>query len=58
MFSIGDPYNPTEDDARFENKADAEIAAIGASIDDRVWAVWDDETGEVVALAFGSTIFE
>jgi hypothetical protein len=56
MFSIGNPNNPTKDDARFEDQEDAEIAAIEASIDDSVWAVWD-ENGEVVALAFGRVIF-
>ena len=39
MFSIGNPNNPTKDDARFEDQEDAEVAAIEASIDDSVWAV-------------------
>ena len=57
MFSIGDPCNAKKDDARFDNQQDAEVAAVEASIDDSVWAVWDDEDGEVVALAFARVIF-
>lgn len=57
MFSIGNPNNPTKDDPRFDEQEDAEVAAIEVSVDDGVWAVWDDEDGEVVALAFGRVIF-
>jgi hypothetical protein len=58
MYSIGIATNPREDDQRFEDREVAEpAAACDASIDDDVWAVWDDETGEVIALAFQSQLF-
>lgn len=57
MFSIGDPFTGKRTDIRFEKLEDAEIAAILASVDDHVWAVWDEDDGELVSLAFQERIF-
>ena len=57
MYSIGDPNMPTPEDRRFDELIDAEDAAVEATIDDHVWAVWNDENGEVLCLAFGGVLF-
>lgn len=57
MYSIGDPNDPTDDDPKFDTIAAAEIAAIEASWNDSVHAVWDDETGEVMSLVFQQQVF-
>ncbi len=57
MFSYGDPDDPREDDPRFET----EDAAISAALDvtgkwdwfNGVQAVWDHDTGEILALVHG-----
>jgi hypothetical protein len=57
MYSIGDPTMPKPEDRRFGDLESAEDAVVEAAIDDSVWAVWDDENGEVLALAFGGVLF-
>jgi hypothetical protein len=56
-FSIGDPRNPTSEDENFETQDEAEAAAIKSSFDDCVWAVWENITGEIVALVFDQTTY-
>lgn len=58
MFSIGDPFTGKRTDMRYETQEFADIAAIEASIDDHVWAVWDEDDGELVALAFQGQLFD
>lgn len=49
---IGRLESPAEDDRQFAEFEDAEIAAIEASIDDGVWAVWENKTGEVLSVIY------
>ena len=51
-YSIGRLESPTEDDDQFAGFMEAEVAAIESSIDDAVWAVWENTTGEVMAIAY------
>ncbi len=56
-YSIGRLESPAEDDDQFANFTDAEIAAIEASIDDAVWSVWENTTGEVLSIAYQQIIY-
>ena len=58
MFSIGNPETGKRTDMRYEKQELADIAAIEASIDDQIWAVWDEDDGELVALAFQERLFD
>jgi hypothetical protein len=59
MYSIGDPITGKRTDMRYEKQEDADIAAIEANMkDDKLWAVWDEDDGELVALAFQERIFD
>lgn len=58
MYSIGDPFTGKRTDVRYETLEEAEIAALLASVDDKVWAVWDEDDGELVSLAFEECIFD
>jgi hypothetical protein len=58
MFSIGNPETGKRTDIRYEMQELADIAAIKASIDDHIWAVWDEDDGELVALAFQERLFD
>lgn len=58
MYSIGDPFTGKRTDMRYKNQEDADIAAIEASVDDHVWAVWDEDDGELVALVFQERVFD
>lgn len=55
-YSFGDPHNPQPSDPRFDTAAVAEIAALEA-LDPDILAVWDDVTGECLALIFDSTVY-
>lgn len=58
MFSIGDPLTGKRTDMHYETQELADIAAIEASLNDHIWAVWDEDDGELVALAFQERIFD
>ncbi len=58
MYSIGDPFTGKRTDMRYEALEEAEIAALLASVDGKVWAVWDEDDGELVSLAFEERIFD
>lgn len=57
MFSVGDPRNPQPSDPRFDNRIEAEQYARNHSFPNAVLAVWRDEDGRVVALAFDGLIY-
>lgn len=42
MFAIGDPETE-KIDSRYESLEEAEVAAVDKSVDDCIWAVWEDE---------------
>jgi len=44
-------------DQRFSEYADAERAAIVGSVEDDVWAVWEDESGEVHAVVYQQIVY-
>ncbi len=56
-YSIGRLESPAEDDDQFAGFMEAEVAAIEASIDDAVWAVWENTTGELLAICYQQTAF-
>jgi hypothetical protein len=58
MYSIGDPITGKKTDERFEICEDADIAAIEASVDGRVWATWSEEDGEIISLVFQQRVFD
>ena len=57
MFSAGHLTSPLPTDQRFSQSADAERVAIAGSIDDDVWAVWEDESGEVRAIIYQQIVY-
>jgi hypothetical protein len=57
MFSAGHLTSPMPSDQRFSQYADAEKAAIAGSVDDDVWAVWEDESGEVRAVVYQQIVY-
>ena len=56
-YSIGDPTAQRFLDISFENLEDAKSAAIAASLDDRVIAVWRDRDFTILALIFCGQVF-
>ena len=56
-YSIGDPTNPKRTDERYDTAESAEIAAIEASSNGHVWAVWDDDDGELLSLILDYQVF-
>ncbi len=57
MFSAGHLTSPLTTDQRFGEYADAEKAAIDGSVDDNVWSVWEDESGEVRAVIYQQIVY-
>lgn len=58
LYSIGRLESPSLDDAQYETVQEAEIAAIEASIDDGVWAVWENDSGDVLAIVYQSEVYK
>lgn len=56
-FSAGHLTNPQPGDQRFEKFDDAMNAAIEGSKDDDAWAVWEDESGEILAVVYQQQVF-
>ena len=57
MFSAGYLTNPRPDDPRFKEYSDAAQAAVDRSADDSVWAVWQDDSGEILAIVYQGQVF-
>jgi len=58
MFSAGTLDEPgSEDNERFVDFTEAERAAKAGSIDDHVWAVWDDDDGEIMVIAYQRILY-
>lgn len=57
MFSAGHLTDPQPGDQRFEQFDDALNAAINGSKDDDVWTVWEDESGEILAVVYQQQVF-
>jgi hypothetical protein len=57
-YSIGRLESPAPDDQQFAEPQTAEIAAVEASFDDGVWAVWENKTGEILAIVYQQTIYQ
>jgi hypothetical protein len=57
MFSAGHLTNPRPDDPRFNEYAEAEQAAVDKSVDDGVWAVWQDDSGEILTIVYQGQVF-
>jgi ABC-type cobalt transport system substrate-binding protein len=60
MFSYGHPSSPQENDPRFESYEDA-LKAAEQYQNKHPWngilAIWEDESGEVLALLFDGLLF-
>lgn len=59
MFSVGRLTDPRADDAEFGEWDQAIQAAARASNEDacEVWAVWEDECGEIKAVVYVGLVF-
>lgn len=57
MLSAGHLLTPQPTDQRFDKQDDAILAAINGSTDDDVWAVWEDESGEVRAVIYQQIVY-
>jgi hypothetical protein len=55
-YSYGTPHNPQPDDERFDTQEAAELAALNQP-HEGVVAVWDDVTGEVLALVWEGAVY-
>jgi hypothetical protein len=56
-YSIGRLERPQPDDEQFDDFVDAEVKAIEESIDDAVWAVWENESGEILAIVYMQVVY-
>jgi hypothetical protein len=56
-YSIGHLTMPDKDDQLFDDEDKAEQAAVLASYDDSVWAVWDNESGDVLSVIWQQQVF-
>jgi hypothetical protein len=56
-YSIGRLLTPAPDDQQFAELDAAETAAVEASIDDCVYGVWENKTGELLAIIYQQTVF-
>lgn len=57
MYSIGDLENPQTSDEHFSEYNEAEFRAIEGSFDDSVWAVWDHDSGEILAIVYQQIVY-
>jgi hypothetical protein len=57
VFSAGHLIAPQPSDSRFDELGDAVNKAIEASVDDDVWAVWEDDSGEVLAVVYQQIVY-
>jgi len=55
-YSVGELRDPQPSDERFEAE-DAYTYARNTSYPDRILGIWDDETGELVAIAFDGLVY-
>lgn len=56
-FSAGHLTDPQSGDQRFEKFDEAMNAAVEGSKDDDVWAVWEDDSGEILAVVYQQQVF-
>jgi hypothetical protein len=56
-YSIGRLLTPAPDDQQFAELDAAEIAAVEASGDDCVYGVWENKSGELLAICYQQTVF-
>ncbi len=58
-WTIGNPDNPTAFDQTFTSQEKATAAALKATADDSIWAVWapQDDGAELVALCFAGRLY-
>lgn len=56
-YSVGRLEHPHEDDQRFHDETNAIRNAMAASIDDSVYGVWDDDTGELLHIVYQRQVF-
>jgi hypothetical protein len=58
-YSYGYLNSPTQDDAQFESESDAARAAVERSIGwhSHVYGVWQNGTGEVLAIVYAGQIY-
>lgn len=56
-YSIGHLMMPSKDDKQFDSLEDAEVKALEESFDDGIWAVWDNEYGELLSIVYQQEVF-
>lgn len=57
QFSAGHLESPAPSDSRFDTKNEAVNHAVHGSYDDSVWAVWDDENGEIIVVVYQQMVY-
>ena len=57
-YSFGRLLTPAPDDQQFAELEAAIIAAIETSGDDCVYGVWENKTGELLAIVYQQTIYQ
>lgn len=57
-YSIGDPVTQIKTPERYATCEEADIAAIEASKDGKVWAVFSEEDGGIISLVFAEQVFD
>ncbi len=57
MYSAGHLTDPQPKDRKYEDFSDAVQAALASCKDDDVWAVWQHEIGEILAVVYQSQVF-
>jgi hypothetical protein len=56
-FSTGTLTNPRPQDQRFDFLDEAIEAAVKGSMDDFVWGVWNDDSGELMAIVYQGLVY-
>jgi hypothetical protein len=57
MFSAGHLTSPRPDDPRFNEYTEVEQAALDGSVDDSAWAIWQDDSGEILAIVYRGQVY-
>jgi hypothetical protein len=57
QYSVGRLLSPGPEDHQFAELEAAEVAASDASGDDCVYGVWENKTGELMAIVYQQTVF-
>lgn len=57
MYRVAVLERPNDDAEFFDEIEDAEERAINESVDDSVYGVWENESGELVSIVYQQRVF-